>query len=1284
MDPSTAYNSVPGSSNLLLEALGTSNPLNATAPMFNEMQAMRALKEQQKPQVLLERQIGQTVEEGDDIEKIAQESVEAKLSDEVFSNYRHSAILEGAQPHPGDIVEAGMLADLDLPNPTYPLQDSLPPTLVSEGKLSSLQLEGILYACQRHQLILANQTRAGFFIGDGAGVGKGRQVAGIVLDNFARGRTKHIWFSISTDLIVDARRDLEDIGCYVKVIEGCQQLDKETRALGLPSDFKDGVIFSTYATLVSSTQKGGFFGSAKQSRLQQLVKWCGGENFEGCLIFDECHKAKNFVPGKEQSSTKVALAVASIQRILPKARVVYCSATGVTDVKNMAFMERLGLWGEGAPFKSFEQFLDSVHRKGLGIAEMLAMEMKSSGMYVSRGLSFRQAEFCTIEAELTKDQIKMYDTAAHVWNETRKALESAISRTATTNNRIWASYWGCHQRFFKQMCMGMKVPAIVKEAKEALNAGHSVVIGLQTTGEASMESELNKGVGAVQGFISLCREILSRFIEQHFPTVIAVVPNSMSAVNEVKEDDWSVTAKTMLLDFAKKIDLPNSPLDDITDQLGGPEAVAEMTGRRGRIVRHNPGDVPAYELRASDNLAGLESLNVKERNLFMSGKKLVAIISDAASTGISLHTDLRVANQCRRVHITLELPWSADKAVQQMGRSHRSNQSSGPLYKLLTTNLGGERRFASAVARRLQSLGAITKGDRRAATGADLTEFNFDTPYGRSALRAMYHAVIHKDHIQGVNIDELMGTAYDFDSFNEMLQQCLVLMGIIEMETIRFGGGMKKEDNGDVGKFLNRILGLSVTKQNLIFQYFSACLEHQIESAKREGRYNEGLLDISATSIEIIGEPKEVFKKANKGTNITQHVVLNVDRGMSWDSALTRLANHGAAGDGFYESRRAREGKRWYLLATRKENSHHSFTIARPNTGVSSFEENEADLTQKYTKISQEKAESHWNELYQQTESHCIHGHGCKTGPACTVGSRCYRLHLLVGGTVTMMSLLETTMARHQDKLQLSKAECNLRVVRVQLNDGKKIIGIRYPELLIPLVEKAIEEQKILEQMQKQQYRQTVLANGMVVQIPIPETSTSDQSPAAFRQTVVEPVADVKPRCLKNAITPPLTLKNFFKSTGKKSTSFNKISSESSSEGETQSNSSNAEVLNYTNKGEQSQSESPGKENDTCNTFDSSQVKRITDSPSLVTSNKKRQQPTHSQLGNPTKRPKVQNSILAAFAKQTSQPKPKVQNSIMAAFAKQANQSDEKAKKQLECPICQKPFELGTNNKVMN
>ena len=91
-------------------------------------------------------------------------------------------------------------------------------SLLEGGNLSSLQLESVAYAAKRH----AQRDRAGctcgFFLGDGAGVGKGRQIAGMILNTTLCGakptthHRKHVWVSASNDLRHDASRDLEAVG----------------------------------------------------------------------------------------------------------------------------------------------------------------------------------------------------------------------------------------------------------------------------------------------------------------------------------------------------------------------------------------------------------------------------------------------------------------------------------------------------------------------------------------------------------------------------------------------------------------------------------------------------------------------------------------------------------------------------------------------------------------------------------------------------------------------------------------------------------------------------------------------------------------------------------------------------------------------------------------------------------------------------------------------------------------------------------------------------------------
>ena len=263
-----------------------------------------------------------------------------------------------------------------------------------------------------------------------------------------------------------------------QVIDGPQTLDKETKTLGLSKDFKEGVLFCTYNSLSSNPAKG--------SRLDQLVAWCGGpEAFEGVLVLDECHRAKHFTAGKESASTKMAAAVIALQARLPRARVVYCSATGVSEIQNMSYLSRMGFWGAGTAFPGAADFINSMKSRGLGFLEILAMEMKAEGTYVSRSLSFGNAEFSSLECELTPAQTACYNAAAALWARVRVALAAALERTRTPGRDAWTVFWATMQRFFKLLCVSMKLPTVIAAIRAALADRHCAVVGLQSTGEAA-------------------------------------------------------------------------------------------------------------------------------------------------------------------------------------------------------------------------------------------------------------------------------------------------------------------------------------------------------------------------------------------------------------------------------------------------------------------------------------------------------------------------------------------------------------------------------------------------------------------------------------------------------------------------------------------------------------------------------------------------------------------------------------------------------------------------------
>lgn len=69
-----------------------------------------------------------------------------------------------------------------------------------------------------------------------------------------------------------------------------------------------------------------------------------------------------------------------------------------------------------------------------------------------------------------------------MWVALRDALNSALALTGSPGAAVWKLYWSAQQRFFKLLCVSLKVPTVVREAKRALDNNCAVVIGLQTTG----------------------------------------------------------------------------------------------------------------------------------------------------------------------------------------------------------------------------------------------------------------------------------------------------------------------------------------------------------------------------------------------------------------------------------------------------------------------------------------------------------------------------------------------------------------------------------------------------------------------------------------------------------------------------------------------------------------------------------------------------------------------------------------------------------------------------------
>lgn len=928
----------------------------------------------------------------------------------VFAAYRvQKAVVRGTEPHPANVVESTAMASVEPPDVTH--RHRVPAEVLLEGRVSDLQLEDVIYAGQATEVFLPDGSRKGHWNGDGTGIGKGREIYGFIYDQLERGRRKHVHVSASHQLFADAERDRSAVGLPLRMIHQAQ-FKATTALLG-----ESGILFTTYTML--STDFDG-----ERQRFKQLTDWLGPD-FDGVIAFDEAHLMKNAAAtphgGKatvDEGTLRGNMGIA-LQRMYPQARVRYFSATGATEARHMAPYERLGLWGEGAPFADFSAFLVAMERGGVAAMEMLCRDLKAVGMYLSRTISYgptRRAdgsivpesavEYEPLLHRLTEAEKRQYDEIADLWAELLIAFEAGEQNACQKRNGSrYAQFYSAQQRFFLQLMMAYTLPDVIPEIEKDLAARRSVVVSLFNTGEAQADRKVRDA--RAQGLElneldATPREMIVQLIEKQFPiyqyreetdpvtgNVICVRVTDAAGNPEINREN--LRRQKELLDKVADLDFPHNPMDALIAHFGV-ENVSEISGRthrweHGRYVRRKLHGVHRRQL------------NEYETRLFQNGRKRLAVLSGAGATGISVHADVTAKNQERRAFYAFQLSWSADQQMQAFGRVHRSNQTSAPIIRLSLLNLAGQKRLVNAVSKRLAALGALTKGERQSLSGELFRPEDVTDEYGKAALTRLYRQVERNEHAAvGIGMKELER------------------MGVLNKEKT----AVRESYAGNAEQFLNRIMVLHVEKQNRFFELFYERYMEAVEAAKRAGAFDFGVEEIKARDLRSVAEPETLFVDTASGARTTLHELegeVDVLRHTFAEAAGS------FAGEGFYRNKRS---GRIYAVSAHNDTRPDEVLLTGvkgPRRGLERYE-----LSEKHELVDRDDARAWWDAEFAKT-------------PA-TEGQW---FHILGGAIFPIY-----------DKIMGSSGIQSVKIARAVLADGTALVGLNLAPSDVPSVKQRL------------------------------------------------------------------------------------------------------------------------------------------------------------------------------------------------------------------------------------
>ena len=107
------------------------------------------------------------------------------------------------------------------------------------------------------------------------------------------------------------------------------------------------------------------------------------------------------------------MAILELQKVFWESKIVYSTATAASDISHLQYMSLLGLWdSKTSPFSSFDSFKRVINWCGSSAMEMLALDLKRRGLYVSRQLCLKDVNYEIYNCELSEEKLEIYDQYA--------------------------------------------------------------------------------------------------------------------------------------------------------------------------------------------------------------------------------------------------------------------------------------------------------------------------------------------------------------------------------------------------------------------------------------------------------------------------------------------------------------------------------------------------------------------------------------------------------------------------------------------------------------------------------------------------------------------------------------------------------------------------------------------------------------------------------------------------------------------------------------------------------